>query len=377
MITYPLNNIDYTAEDAELFHCTRTSGIWAEDSFSISVTGADNNVTIGTGIAWINNEEFSGKVTALKTAKILDLGIADGVYPRIDVIAIQFNANNNATDVIVKNGTPASNPVQPAIVRTGAIYELYLASVYRPAGATVITAADVTDLRLDPTLCGLMADPVTHIDTEVINRQVQELLAVLYKSITDIQAGTDIALKSAIYPVGSLYVTSTPENPGTYLGGTWELYDKHLKTNYLTSANGDPIIRGENAQNVASCEAFVSTHDHTAEISIVVTLAKNMGDTNLEFAGLNFSAMGFSRISNTVYSVSASETSEGVAFMELSYSSGQVTGVDIVAKGAGTTLPSGSKVRGVFTCTVHSEWMFDEYCDKFFWKKTSLLDDVE
>lgn len=166
-ITYPLNNIDYTAEDAELFHCTRTSGIWAKDSFPISVTGADNNVTIGTGIAWINNKEFSGKVAALKSEEVLDLGIADSTYPRIDVIAIQYSANNNATDVVIKKGTPATNPVKPAIVRTGSTYELYLASVYRPAGATVISSSNITDLRMDSSVCGLMADSVTKVDNGI------------------------------------------------------------------------------------------------------------------------------------------------------------------------------------------------------------------
>ena len=186
-ITYPLNNIDYTAEDAELFHCTRTSGIWAEDSFSISVTGADNNVTIGTGIAWINNEEFSGKVAALKSAKTIDLGIADGVYPRIDVIAIQYNANNNATDVVIKKGTPATNPVQPAIVRSGAVYELYLASVYRPAGATAITASNITDLRMDETVCGLMADSVTKVDMTAIEAQIRAFINNLQSEIDSIR----------------------------------------------------------------------------------------------------------------------------------------------------------------------------------------------
>lgn len=186
-ITYPLNNIDYTAEDAELFHCTRTSGIWAEDSFSISVTGADNNVTVGTGIAWINNEEFSGKVAALKSAEVLDLGIADSTYPRIDVIAIQFNANNNATDVVIKKGTPATNPVRPTIVRTGAIYELYLASVYRPAGATSITAGNITDLRMDETVCGLMADSVTKVDMTTIEAQIRELINNLQGEIDGIK----------------------------------------------------------------------------------------------------------------------------------------------------------------------------------------------
>lgn len=195
-ITYPLNNIDYTAEDAELFHCTRTSGIWAEDSFPIFVTGADNNVTVGTGIAWINNEEFSGKVAALKSAEVLDLGIADGTYPRIDVIAIQFNANNNATDVIIKKGTPATNPVRPSIVRTGAIYELYLASVYRPTGATAITASNITDLRMDETVCGLMADSVTKVDMTAIEAQVRNLINNLQNEIDSVRNLSGIMFES-------------------------------------------------------------------------------------------------------------------------------------------------------------------------------------
>lgn len=189
LITYPLNNIDYTAEDAELFHCTRASGVWAENSFGISVTGTDNNVTIGTGIAWINNGEFSGKVAALKTAETHDIGIADGAYPRIDVIALQFNVNNNATEVVVKKGTPATNPIRPGIVRTESVYELYLASIYRPAGATVITSGNITDLRMDKTVCGLMADSVTKIDLNAIHAQFMGLVKELETAIQNIEVG--------------------------------------------------------------------------------------------------------------------------------------------------------------------------------------------
>lgn len=196
MITYPLNNINYTAEDAELFHCTRTSGIWAENSFSISVTGNDNSVTIGKGVAWINNEEFAGKVAALKTAKTLDLDIADSTYPRIDVIAIQFNANSNETDVVIKRGTPATNPIKPAIVRTGTVYELYLASVYRPAGATIITMSNITDLRMDETVCGLMADSVTKVDMTAIEAQVRSLINNLQKEIDSVRNLSGIMFES-------------------------------------------------------------------------------------------------------------------------------------------------------------------------------------
>lgn len=172
LVTYPLNYIDCTAEDAELFHCSRSSGIYANDDFRYSVTGSDNTVVIDTGLAWIRNSKFTGKVAALKEAVSKDMGVADSTYPRIDVIAIQFDANANATDIVVKHGTAAMLPSIPEISRTEAVYELYLYAVRREAGATVITAGDITDLRLDSKYCGLMADSVTKIDLDAIYAQI-------------------------------------------------------------------------------------------------------------------------------------------------------------------------------------------------------------
>ena len=165
MITYPLNNILYSAEDAELFHCTRTSGVFsADDEFAASVTGADNTVTIGPGIAWIRNARFSGKVAANKTSVSLDMGLADGSYPRIDAVVIQFDANANQTAIVVKQGVAASSPVPPEVVRAEAVYELHLYHVRRAAGAAVVSAADITDIRQDRNYCGVMMDDVTNID---------------------------------------------------------------------------------------------------------------------------------------------------------------------------------------------------------------------
>lgn len=196
MITYPLNDVQYSAEDAGLFHCTRTSGIWVEDSFQISATGADNSISIGTGVGWISNEKFWGKVFALKEAETLDLGIADAVYPRIDVVAVQFDATANETKLIVKNGVPSSTPLMPDIIQTESVYELYLCKVLRPAGSTVVNLSNITDTRLDTVLCGLMADSVTRIDTDSINSQVMALLEELQNELESVKNGTDVMLAS-------------------------------------------------------------------------------------------------------------------------------------------------------------------------------------
>lgn len=189
MVTYPLNDADYQAEDAELFHCTRNSGIYAGNDFACSCTGADNILVIGPGVGWIRNSRFSGKVIALKAEQAIDMGLTDSVYPRIDAVVLQFDANSNQTEVKVKKGTPSSVPAAPEISRTESVYELHLYHVYREAGAVSLSVADITDLRMDTNYCGLMADSVTKVDTSAINAQVMALVEKLRQEILAVKDG--------------------------------------------------------------------------------------------------------------------------------------------------------------------------------------------
>ena len=161
VVTYPLNDADFGAADAELFHCTRTSGVFDGGDFECSVTGADNNVTVGEGIGWIRNAKFTGKVVALKEPIVLNLGVADATYPRIDAVALQFDANANKTEVVVIPGTPAANPEPPEPIRAAGIYELHLYHVRREVGAAAIPVSALADVRMNSKYCGLMQDDVT------------------------------------------------------------------------------------------------------------------------------------------------------------------------------------------------------------------------
>lgn len=212
--TYPLNNIEYSAEDAELFHVTRTSGIYAKNSFDYSVTGADNTIIIGTGIGWIKNSEFAGKVIALKDRASLDMGLPDSVYPRIDAIVIQFDANMNATNIVVKKGTASSEPIPPEVSRDEAVYELHLYHVRREAGSLSITPSNITDLRLNSSYCGLMADSVTSIDTYAIEKQVADLIKSLQNEISNVKDGSAYLLRD-----GSTRMTGNLQMDGNTITG--------------------------------------------------------------------------------------------------------------------------------------------------------------
>lgn len=174
-LTYPLNNIDYDASEAETYLATRTSGVYAKNSFQYSVKNTDTNITIGNGLAWIKNHEFAGKVFRNSGNVTLNCGASNANYPRYDIIAIRFSKTANTTTIVVKQGTARTSPQYPAISQTTDVYELYLYAIYRPAGVTNVTEANITDLRLSQ-YCGLMADSITEVDTSAIERQVTALL---------------------------------------------------------------------------------------------------------------------------------------------------------------------------------------------------------
>lgn len=239
IVTYPLNNIEYSAEDAELYNSTRTSGIYASGDFNISITGMDNVVTIGKGLGWIKNSEFAGKVIAHKNDTFCNVGIPDAYFPRIDAVVIEFDATRpaeEATKIIVKKGVASSSPVAPEVVRSEYNYELHLYHILRRPGASAIIASDITDLRMNATYCGLMADSVTNVDTSAIDAQIRAMILRLESAILDTQSGHGFTSKTKIWWNNNLDSDFTSEN----VLGDFEGYDG-IEIVYKNKANGREI----------------------------------------------------------------------------------------------------------------------------------------
>lgn len=205
-VIYPLNGIVYNAEDAQLFHCTRTSGVFsAEEDFPLTITG-DAQLTIGPGLAWIRPGRFAGLVTAFKEDTVLALPLANGNLPRFDRIVLRFDRIANTAAIKVLAGVAASAPVAPDITRTELVYDLALYDVYRAAGSLTVSTADVTCQMLDETLCGVMRDGVTSIPTAQLQAEARAKVQALEESAT---ASAKAAASSASAAAGSATTAGT------------------------------------------------------------------------------------------------------------------------------------------------------------------------
>ena len=105
------------------------------------------------------------------------LATADGVLNRIDRIVVRWDLTERKISVAVKSSTPATSPVAPALQRDADAYELCLADVLVGAGVTAISQANITDRRLDGSLCGVVAGVVDQIDTDAFNAQLEAWFA--------------------------------------------------------------------------------------------------------------------------------------------------------------------------------------------------------
>lgn len=158
-VIYPINDKKYTAEDVEIFNCTRTSGVYSVLDFDYSLSG--NVLTVGKGLAWIKNGDFSGKAIAFKDVTTITLDSADDTLDRYDVVAVRYDATKTEPEIVVIKGTASKTPTIPTRNTQSYLYELFLCSILRKAGESTVSFENVTDLRENKKYCGIMEDSVT------------------------------------------------------------------------------------------------------------------------------------------------------------------------------------------------------------------------
>ena len=161
--------------------------------------GSGMAVKVGTGAAFVQGRmlEVYGE------AEVLPVEAADAVSPRIDrvVVRLDLTSSERRAYLAVKTGTPAATPAAPLLQQDSTIWELSLAQVRVPAGATGIVVGDIADEREFTSL----SDGATAATTLYTP-------GVAGLDVATVQAGLDVLAGSRIVEMGS-------NSNGTYVRG--------------------------------------------------------------------------------------------------------------------------------------------------------------
>ena len=207
IVLYPANGYDFDAADVAAYLAGLTSGVFSSDEdFPVTAAGG-LNITVGAGRGWVHPSRFTGYSITKREADTLTLPLADPSLPRIDRVVLRYDAGAKAASLQVLQGTASSTPTAPAISRTELLYDLCLAEITRPAGSTSISTGQITDTRLDESLCGVVRDGVTNIPTDELLAAAKERINALEEkastSAAAAKASEDAAAQSETHAAAS------------------------------------------------------------------------------------------------------------------------------------------------------------------------------
>ena len=149
------NAVDFAAYFGDLV----SNGVFYRNADNLKVIpGAGFTVEVCPGSAWINGYRYENT-----SALSLQLETAHGVHPRIDRVVLRLDSVGRSIRLAVITGVAAKVPAAPALTRNADMYELGIADVTIPQAATAVTTANITDTRLDNSVCGLVNSLVSAV----------------------------------------------------------------------------------------------------------------------------------------------------------------------------------------------------------------------
>lgn len=162
------------AQFARYFASFIGNGVYAQHGDQLQVMAQSTpamSVQVLDGQGWINGYWYENS-----DSLNLSVDVADGVLNRIDSIVLRLGFSERNMWLAIKKGTPAATPVAPALTRSADYYELQLATISIPAGSIKITQAQITDTRMNKSVCGWVTGVVDQIDTTTLFSQFEAYL---------------------------------------------------------------------------------------------------------------------------------------------------------------------------------------------------------
>lgn len=186
---FPSYNGDrkYTAAQfAKRFANTFSNGVMPNGAQLFVSAGDGMHVSVSAGFAWINGYDYYNDMDF-----DLSIDVADGVLSRIDRVVLRWSRENRSISLAVLKGTPASSPEAPALQRDADAWELGIATVQIPAGATQVSQSYISDTRPNTAVCGL-SSLISPLPSDAWFAQFQAMFTEWFETVQGVLEG-DIA----------------------------------------------------------------------------------------------------------------------------------------------------------------------------------------
>ena len=136
-----------------------SNGVFPNPSTNMQVLANEGmKVSVDVGVCYIN-----GYMGWVETAEVLNIEESEE-HARIDRVVARLDFLDRTIKLFVKKGTPAGNPIAPEIQRDYDIYEIGLADIRVNSDTIEILQENITDLRLNTDLCGIVANQLQHVE---------------------------------------------------------------------------------------------------------------------------------------------------------------------------------------------------------------------
>lgn len=189
-ITYGFfNSVDhdrvYDADTiSNMFKGLISDGVYASVGNALQVRPSSGlTIVVGSGRAIVDDRWVENSADAELT-----LNAPHVTLPRYTAIVLRKSTTARTVELIMVDGTPASTPVKPAVVRNVTTYDIVLAYVYVGAAASTITAANITDTRPDTSICGFVTGLIEQVDTSELFTQFETAYEEARQEMSDWEA---------------------------------------------------------------------------------------------------------------------------------------------------------------------------------------------
>lgn len=188
----------YNAQQmSSIFEGLITDGVYESVGNKLAVQpNSGMTIQIASGRGWFNKHWVNND-----TPHLIALEASDVTLNRYAAVCIRVDDTDAVRSAVpyIKYSDYATNPSKPTMTRTELVNEYCLAYVYIKAGASAITAADITDTRANTSLCGWVTGLIEQLNSTTLFEQWEALFTDWFSNLQDvINENTEAQLVAAM-----------------------------------------------------------------------------------------------------------------------------------------------------------------------------------